>query len=109
MRYFIVTYLRKPNGQIDEQIEVTKNIRRTHIQCASVIMDFRLRQVEKAVIDGEAKPRDWDRFLTYFITHYESTIKRLAQENGYVIETEKPSESLQPSDTSPELAESHSQ
>lgn len=105
MRYFIVTYLRKPNGQIDEQTEVTRNIRRTHIQCASVILDFRLRRVEKAVLGGEAVPRDWDRLLAYFMQYYENIFKRLAQENGYEIELERPSEDPQPTDTVPQQAE----
>lgn len=109
MRYFIVTYLRKPNGQIDEQTEVTKNIRRTHIQCASVILDFRLRRVEKAMIGGEAMPRDWDRLLAYFMQYYESIFKRLAQENGYEIELERTSQDPLPNDNVPDLAESHSQ
>lgn len=109
MRYFIITYLRKANGQIDEQTEVTKNLRRNHIQCASVILDFKSRRVEKAVLGGESVPRDWDRLLAYFMQYYENIFKRLAQENGYEIELERTSQDQQPTDSGLETVESHSQ
>jgi len=31
-------------------------------------------------------PRDWERIVTYYMQHYQSTFQRLAQENGYEFE-----------------------
>lgn len=109
MRYFIITYLRKPNGQIDEQTEVTKNLRRRDLQCANVILDFRDRRIEKAWMNGETMPRDWDHILTYYWQYYKNVFARLAEENGYTIEIDQTTESQQSSDIDPELVESHNQ
>jgi hypothetical protein len=109
MRYFIITYLRKSNGQIDEQTEITKNLRRKDIQCANVILDFRDRQIVKAWANGQPMVRNWDYVVTYFMQYYQHIFKRLANENGYEIELESSTEDPQPSDTSPDLVESHNQ
>lgn len=108
MRYFIITYLRKSNGQIDEQTEVTKSLRRRDVQCANIILDFRDRRVEKAWMDGQSMPRDWDHILGYFMQYYQNIFQRLANENGYSIEIAS-DEVPQPSDTNPDLVESQNQ
>ena len=39
MRYFIVSYYTKPNGQIDEVVAVSQNLNTNDLQTASVILD----------------------------------------------------------------------
>ncbi len=91
MRYLLLTYVTKPNGQIDEQMEVSRRVRRTDLQTANVILDFKKLEVVKASMGGTQVPRDWDRVVGYYYQHYASTIERLLKENGY--EIVKPEES----------------
>jgi hypothetical protein len=85
MRYLLLTYYTKPNGQIDEVMAVTKNLKTCDHQTASVILDFRTLSVLKCSMGGVQVPRDFNRIVEYYHQHYESTISRLFQENGYEI------------------------
>ncbi len=76
MRYLLLTYVKKPNGKIDEQIEVSRNLRRHDLQTANVILDFKQLKVLKCSMGGDQVPRDWDRIVGYYHQHYASTIKR---------------------------------
>lgn len=89
MRYLILTYIKKPNGQIDEQMTVARNLKNRDYQTANVILDFKELKVVRASMDGKNVPKDFDRIVQYYMQHYESTIKRLFQENGYEVTLEK--------------------
>lgn len=86
MRYLILTYYKKPDGKIDEAMEVSRNLKKRDIQTASVILDFKKLEVVKASMGGVIVPRDFNRIVEYYMQHYENIIKRLFQENGYEIE-----------------------
>jgi len=102
MRYLILTYLKKANGQIDEQMAVSKNIKTRDIQTASVILDFRELEVLKCSMGGEQVPKDWDRIVSYYHQHYASTIERLFAENGYeIVNPEEPKIESQPTEADP--------
>jgi hypothetical protein len=90
MRYFVITYLKKPTGKIDEATEITKRVRTRDIQCASVIMDFKEMKIIKASVNGSNIPPDWDTIHDYYIQHYENVFRRLHSENGRSIEIVKP-------------------
>jgi len=110
MRYFIITYYTKPDGRIDEETQVAKNIRPRDLQCANIILDFKLQRVEKAWMNGQSMPRDWERIVIYFMRHYESTFQRLARENGYEFEIIDPATpDPQQIDKSPDQVEMHNQ
>ena len=110
MRYFIITYYTKPDGRIDEETQITKNLRQRDLQCANIILDFQLQRVEKAWMNGQSMPRDWERIVLYYLKYYESTFQRLARENGYEFEIIDPATPVpQQIDKSPDLAELHSQ
>jgi len=81
MRYLLLTYVKKPNGKIDEQIEVSRNLRRHDLQTANVILDFKQLKVLKCSMGGDQVPRDWDRIVGYYHQHYASTIERLFNAN----------------------------
>lgn len=85
MRYLILTYYRKPNNQIDEAMAVSKRLKTRDIQCANVILDFKLQRVEKCSMDGVNVPKDWDRVVSYYYQHYPNVIERLFTENGHPI------------------------
>jgi hypothetical protein len=83
MRYLFLTYVTKPDGKIDEQMEVSRKIRTRDLQTVNVILDFKKLEVVKASMNGTVVPRDWDRILGYYYQHYASIIERLLKENGY--------------------------
>lgn len=80
MRYLLITYVKKPNGQIDEQVEVTRNIKPKDIQTCNVILDYKDDKVEKCVIEGQTISRDWEQLSGYYKQVYPSIIERLEQE-----------------------------
>jgi hypothetical protein len=90
MRYLLLTYYKKPNGQIDEAMTLSKNLKARDLQTASVILDFKKLEVVKATLNGVLVPKDFDRIVQYYYQHYENVIQRLFQENGYKVSTEKP-------------------
>lgn len=90
MRYLILTYYRKPTGQIDEVMAVSKNLKRRDLQTANVILDFRDQKVVLASMDGKSVPKDWDRVVSYYYQFYASTIERLFQENGHELNIQAP-------------------
>ncbi len=85
MRYLLITYVTKANGQIDESTAVTKNLKPRDLQTANVILDFKLQQVEKCTMNGVVVPKDWDRIVSYYYQHYANIIERLFTENGHPI------------------------
>ena len=92
MRYLVITYYHKANGQTDEAMAVTKNLKTRDIQCANVILDFKKLEVVKAGMGGLNVPKNFDNFVQYYIQHYEAIITRLFNENGYQVNLEKPDE-----------------
>ena len=53
MRYLLVTYVKKANGQIDEQVGASRNLKERDIRTCNVILDFKEQKVEKAFINGQ--------------------------------------------------------
>jgi hypothetical protein len=85
MRYLLITYYQKANGQIDETIAVTRNLKTRDIQTCNVILDFKKLQVIKCSMNGTQVPKDWERIVTYYNQHYANIIERLFNENGYEV------------------------
>jgi predicted glycosyltransferase involved in capsule biosynthesis len=83
MRYLLVTYVKKPDGKIDEMVGVGKNIKKRDVQTANVIMDFSERKVVKCLIDGQRVDTDWDNLYMYYKGVYPNIIDRLSEENGW--------------------------
>jgi hypothetical protein len=97
MRYLILTYYKKANGQTDEVMTVTTRLKTSDIQTASVILDFKKLKVEKCSMNGVQVPRVWDTVVSYYYQHYANLIERLFNENGHKLpneETIKSTESL---------------
>jgi hypothetical protein len=86
MRYLIITYYQKANGQIDETTAVARNLKMRDHQTASVILDFKKLAVVKAQLNGESVPKEFNRIVEYYMQHYENIIRRLFEENGYKID-----------------------
>lgn len=96
MRYLILTYYKKPDGRIDESMTVSTRIKRRDTQCANVILDFKELRVVKATMGGVNVPKNFDTIVKYYLQYYESTIRRLFNENGYEVTLEKDSDEKTP-------------
>ena len=101
MRYLILTYYQKANGQIDEVMAVAKNLKARDHQTANVILDFRTLSVLKCSMRGTQVPKDWDKIVSYYHQHYAATIERLFKENGYEIVKPESEKELQPQPPDP--------
>lgn len=62
---------------MDELVAVSKKVTLNDASCAAVILDFKLRRVEKAHLDGTTLPRDFDRISGFYAQHYQKIIKEL--------------------------------
>lgn len=80
MRYLLITYVKKPNGQIDEQVEVSRNVKPKDIQTCNVILDFKDLKVDKCIIEGKSISRDWEQLVGYYKQVYPAIIERLEKE-----------------------------
>lgn len=89
MRYLLLTYYRKPDGRIDESMEVARKIKPRDMQQASVILDFKHCEVIKASMGESTVPKNFDRIVEYYLQYYENTIRRLFNENGFEMTVEK--------------------
>ena len=86
MRYLIINYLKKPTGQMDEIVSISRNVKMRDIQSASVILDFRKQQVVKCSMDGQTVPKDWNRVVGFYYQYYKNVIDQLARENSLEIQ-----------------------
>jgi len=80
MRYLLITFLRKANGQIDEQVSVSKRIKPADIQTCNVILDFVDKKIEKCVIEGKTLDTNWDKMYEYYKKIYPTLIGQLDKE-----------------------------
>jgi hypothetical protein len=83
MRYLLLTYYRRPSGQVDEAMTLSRSIKQRDLQTANVILDFRDLAVIKCNMDGVTVPKDWDHVVAYYYQHYSATLERLFVENGH--------------------------
>jgi hypothetical protein len=77
MRYFIINYFGRPNGQMDEVVSVSRRTRMSDIQSAAVILDFQTRSVIKCSMNGVVVPKDWQRIRDFYYQHYRRIIEDL--------------------------------
>ena len=82
MRYFLVTYLRKADGKIDEQVTLANSIKLNDQQTCNIILDFKEKKVEKSVIQGQQMPKDWDKMIEYYTRAYPDYIAELEKLNA---------------------------
>lgn len=86
MRYFLISYITKPNGQIDEISAVSQKVKTKDWQTCSVILDFKDQKVLLASVQGLTATKDWDTIVSYYYKYYTNIIERLFAENGHPIE-----------------------
>lgn len=82
MRYLLLTFFRKPNGQIDEQVQMSKRVRNSDMQTCNVILDFLEKKVQKCVIEGKVVDTDWARMCGYYKKIYPNLVEQLEKNNS---------------------------
>ena len=82
MRYLLITYVRKPNGQIDEMVTISKRTRNSDIQTCNVILDFQTKKIDKCVIEGKVVDGDWEKMCDYYKRVDPALIDQLQKANS---------------------------
>ena len=89
MRYLLITFLRKPGGQIDEQVAVAKKVKPADLQTCNVIIDYADKKVSKCVIEGKVVDTSFEKMHEYYIQVYPNLISQLEKE-AQITKQEKP-------------------
>jgi hypothetical protein len=74
--------MRKPGGQIDEQVTISKRVKTSDLQTVNVIIDYAKKAVDKCVIEGKVVDTDFDRMNDYYKRIYPNLISQLEKEAG---------------------------
>ena len=82
MRYLLITFMRKPGGQIDELVAVSKKVKPADLQTCNVSIDYAKKKVDKCVIEGKVVDTDFDRMNDYYKRIYPNLISQLEKEAG---------------------------
>lgn len=80
MRYLLITFYRKPGGQIDEQARFVKRVKTSDITTSNIIMDYGLKKVDKCVIEGNKLDRTFDQLNEYYKKIYPAMVATLEKE-----------------------------
>lgn len=80
MRYLLVTFYRKPGGQIDEQARFVKRVRNSDLSVSNIILDYGLRKVDKCVVEGKKIERTFDELSSYYKKIYPQIVEQLEKE-----------------------------
>lgn len=81
----LFTYIKKPDGKIDEQVQMSNKLKERDITTCNVILDFKQKIVEKASVDGTSIPRDWNTIVEYYREYYSDLIEDLEKHNTSVV------------------------
>lgn len=82
MRYLIVTYVKKPNGQVDETVKIESKYRGHHKDSANVVLDFAKKEILKCRMDGVLGSHDWQHVRDYYYKHYQNVVNDLEQRHA---------------------------
>ena len=80
MRYLLITFMRKPGGQIDEMVAVSKKVKPADLQTCNVIIDYSKKKVDKCVIEGKVVETDFEKMNEYYKKVYTNLIEQLEKE-----------------------------
>lgn len=73
----LITFFRKPGGQIDEQVGFSKKIRPVDQQTCNVILDFKDKKVLKCIIEGKALDTTFEKMYLYYKEVYPKLVDEL--------------------------------
>jgi hypothetical protein len=81
MRYLLITFIRKPGGQIDELVSASKRVKTADINTCNIILDYAKRKVEKSVVEGKRVDMDFEKLNEYYRKVYPQLISQLEKES----------------------------
>jgi len=79
VRYFVVTYYLKQDGQYDEAVQVVSSLGKVISRTANVILDFKEQEVIKARMEQPIE-RDWTLIRDYYNKIYSQIISELEKQ-----------------------------
>ena len=82
MRYFLITFIRRPNGQIDEETQTVNRLKNKDLISANVILDFKDEKLVKCRMTEGNIPVDWNTVVGYYSKHYGDTFAQLVRANA---------------------------
>jgi len=77
MRYLVIMYIKKPDGQVDEATTVTKSLKSKDLSMGSVILDFKEKKIVKASFSGTLAEKRWDKIRDFYYEFYPKYIDLL--------------------------------
>ena len=77
----LITYATKPNGQIDEQVGFTNNLKPNDLQMCNVILDYLEKRVLQCRVNGQVMDKDWERINGYYRQVYPELVGQLELTN----------------------------
>lgn len=89
MRYLLISYLRKVNGQIDEMVNVSKRVRTSDLNNSNVILDFAEKKIVKCIIEGKNHDTTFEQMRSYYLKVYPQLVEQLDKEALITAEQEK--------------------
>ena len=89
MRYLLITFMRKPGGQIDELVAVSKKVKPADLQTCNVIIDYAKKKVDKCVIEGKRVDTDFEKMNEYYKKVYTNLIEQLEREANITAQESK--------------------
>jgi hypothetical protein len=90
MRYLLVSFYKKSNNQIDEQIGFSKRLKKTDESMCNIILDYKERRVVKSVINGSVFPTSFEKMHDYYSKIYPQLIEQLELINKDTAKNQKP-------------------
>jgi|TARA_R110000751_G_scaffold21599_3_gene61862 hypothetical protein len=80
MRYLLIQYIRKANGQIDELIQTSRKLKKSDMNTKNIIMDYADHSVKKCVIEGSDHDTTFDLMHEYYKRIYPRLVEQLEKE-----------------------------
>jgi hypothetical protein len=77
--------MRKPGGQIDEMVAVSKKMKASDLQTCNVIIDYGTKKVEKCIIEGKKVDTDFEKMNEYYKQVYPKLIMQLEREAAITV------------------------
>lgn len=101
MRYLLIKFLRKVNGQIDEMVSISQRVRDSDLDSNNVILDFAEKKIVKCVIEGKEHDTTFDKMREYYLKIYPNLIVQLENEAPITKNRERLKKTLEPKTTRP--------
>jgi hypothetical protein len=76
----MIQFIRKPGGQIDELVNVSRKMKKSDITTKNVILDYAEQKVEKCVIEGNNHDTSFEKMNSYYKRIYPTLIEQLEKE-----------------------------